>query len=83
MVNGPLVSLVISASSPLAPTKLAVSTSPASPVRASCPPIFPNHEVRTAKGIPHSMRVTVNIDLLLTSATITEAFALQKARQPG
>jgi hypothetical protein len=47
------------------------------------PPIRPDHEVRTAKGIPQSMRVTVDIDLLLTSATITEAYALQKARQRG
>ena len=45
------------------------------------PPICPDHEVRTGKGIPQSMRVTVDLDLLLTSATITEAYALQKARQ--
>ena len=47
------------------------------------PPIRPDHEVRTGKGIPQSMRVTVDLDLLLTSDTITDAYALMKARQRG
>ena len=47
------------------------------------PPFRPDHEVRTGKGIPQSMRVTVDLDLLLTSETITEAYALMKERQRG
>jgi len=47
------------------------------------PPIRPDHEVRTGKGIVRSARVTVDIDLLLTSSTITEAFHLSTARRAG
>lgn len=45
------------------------------------PPIRPDHEVRTGTGIVRSTRVTVDIDLLLTSATITEALAATRARR--
>ncbi len=47
------------------------------------PPIRPDHEVRTGKGIVRSARVTVDIDLLLTSSTITEAFHQSTARRAG
>jgi len=42
-------------------------------------PIRPDQETRTGKGIARSARVTVDIDLLLTSATITEARDATKA----
>jgi hypothetical protein len=47
------------------------------------PPIRPDHPVRTGNGIPRSMRVTVDIDLLLTSPTITEAYHRSTARRSG
>jgi hypothetical protein len=47
------------------------------------PPIRPDHEVRTGNGIPRSTRVTVDIDLLLTSPTITDAYHLSTARRAG
>jgi hypothetical protein len=45
------------------------------------PTIRPDHEVRTGPGILRSARVWVDIDLLLTSMTITEAFAATRARR--
>lgn len=47
------------------------------------PAIRPDHEVRTGSGIVRSARVWVDIDLLLTSATITEAAELSRARRVG
>lgn len=47
------------------------------------PAIRPDHEVRTGSGIVRSARVWVDIDLLLTSATITEAAELSRARRAG
>jgi hypothetical protein len=45
------------------------------------PPIRPDHQVPTGSGIPRSMRVTVDIDLLLTSPTITDAYHRSTARR--
>ena len=39
------------------------------------PPIRPDHEVRTGPGIVGSARVSVDLDLLLTATTISEAAA--------
>lgn len=47
------------------------------------PPIRPNHRVPTGKGIWPSAPMVVDIDLLLTAATITEARAATKARRSG
>lgn len=47
------------------------------------PAIRPNHEVRTGPGIVRSGRVWVDIDLLLTSSTITEAAERSRARRAG
>jgi hypothetical protein len=47
------------------------------------PPMRPDHEVRTGSGIIRSGRVWVDIDLLLTSQTITEAAELSRARRGG
>jgi len=47
------------------------------------PPIRPDHRVPTGKGIWPSAPMVVDIDLLLTSATITEARAATKARRSG
>lgn len=47
------------------------------------PAIRPDHEVRTGKGIVRSARVWVDIDLLLTSTTITEAAELTRRRRAG
>jgi hypothetical protein len=47
------------------------------------PAIRPDHEVRTGRGIVRSGRVWVDIDLLLTSATITEAAERSRARRAG
>jgi len=47
------------------------------------PAIRPDHEVRTGSGIVRSGRVWVDIDLLLTSATITEAAERSRARRAG
>lgn len=44
------------------------------------PPIRPEHPVRTGKGIPMSMHADVDIDLLLTCSTVTEAFKKTKER---
>lgn len=45
------------------------------------PPIRPDHRVPTGKGIWPSAPMVVDIDLLLTSATITEARDATKARR--
>ncbi len=45
------------------------------------PPIRPGHEVRTGRGVVRSARVWVDIDLLLTSTTITEAAERSRARR--
>ena len=45
------------------------------------PAIQPTREVRTGRGIVRSARVWVDIDLLLTAATITEASQLTRARR--
>lgn len=47
------------------------------------PPIHPDHEVRTGPGIVRSARVWVDIDLLLSSDTITEAAAESRRRHQG
>lgn len=47
------------------------------------PAIRPDHEVRTGKGIVRSARVWVDIDLLLTATTITEAAELTRGRRAG
>ena len=47
------------------------------------PPMRPAHESRTGAGIRRSMRVWADLDLLLTSATITEAHQRTKARKAG
>ncbi len=47
------------------------------------PAIRPDHDVRTGSGIVRSARVWVDIDLLLTSATITEAANTSRARRRG
>ena len=45
------------------------------------PPIRPDHKVPTGKGIWPSAPMVVDIDLLLTSATIVEAWKATKARR--
>lgn len=45
------------------------------------PPILPTRETKTGPGIVRSGRVWVDIDLLLTAPTITEALTLTKARR--
>jgi hypothetical protein len=45
------------------------------------PPIRPDHEVRTGPGVVRSARVWVDIDLLLTSNSITEAAELSRNRR--
>jgi hypothetical protein len=47
------------------------------------PAIRPDHEVRTGSGIVRSGRVWVDIDLLLTSPTITAAAAESRKRHAG
>jgi hypothetical protein len=47
------------------------------------PAIRPDHEVRTGKGIVRSARVWVDIDLLLTAKTITEAAEQTRRRHAG
>lgn len=47
------------------------------------PPIRPDHRVPTGKGTWPSAPMVVDIDLLLTSATITEARDATKARRSG
>lgn len=47
------------------------------------PPIRPDHKVATGKGIWSSGPAVVDIDLLLTSSTITGALALSRARHAG
>ena len=47
------------------------------------PAIRPDHDMRTGPGIVRSARVWVDIDLLLTSATITEAANTSRARRRG
>jgi hypothetical protein len=47
------------------------------------PPIRPDHRVPTGKGIWPSAPMVVDIDLLLTAATITEAREATKARRSG
>lgn len=47
------------------------------------PPIRPDHRVPTGKGIWPSAPMVVDIDLLLTCATITEAREATKARRSG
>lgn len=47
------------------------------------PPIRPNHRVPTGRGIWPSAPMVVDIHLLLTSATITEARAATKLRRTG
>ena len=47
------------------------------------PPIRPSREVRTGAGIVRSARVWVDIDLLLTCSTITEALQATKRRRNG
>lgn len=47
------------------------------------PAIRPDHEVKTGKGIVRSARVWVDLDLLLTSSTITEAAELSRRRRAG
>jgi hypothetical protein len=47
------------------------------------PAIRPDHEVRTGTGIVRSGRVWVDIDLLLTAPTITEAAAESRKRHAG
>ncbi len=44
------------------------------------PPIRPEQPVRTGRGIQRSMHAEVDIDLLLTCSTITEAFKKTKER---
>ena len=45
------------------------------------PPIRPDHEVRTGPSIVQANRVWCDIDLLLTSATITDALVATRARR--
>jgi len=45
------------------------------------PAIHPQHDVPTGRGIQRSARVWVDIDLLLTCATITEALQATKSRR--
>jgi hypothetical protein len=47
------------------------------------PAIRPGHEVRTGKGIVRSARVWVDIDLLLTAKTISEAADQTRQRHAG
>jgi hypothetical protein len=47
------------------------------------PAMRPAHESRTGSGIQRSMRVWADLDLLLTSSSITEAHRLTKARRAG
>ena len=47
------------------------------------PAIRPDHEVRTGKGVVRSARVWVDIDLLLTATTMTEAADLTRHRRAG
>jgi hypothetical protein len=47
------------------------------------PAIRPDHEVKTGRGIVRSARVWVDIDLLLTAKTITEAAELTRRRHAG
>ena len=47
------------------------------------PAIRPDHEVRTGAGIPRSARAWADIDLLLTSSTISEAAELTRRRHTG
>jgi hypothetical protein len=47
------------------------------------PAIRPDHEVRTGRGIVRSARVSVDIDLLLTAKTITEAADQTRRRHAG
>ena len=47
------------------------------------PPIRPDHEVRTGPGIVGSARVSVDLDLLLTATTISEAAAASRLRRAG
>ena len=44
------------------------------------PAIRPGHTVKTGRGIPMSMHAQVDIDLLLTSDSITDAFGETKER---
>jgi hypothetical protein len=45
------------------------------------PPFRPNHEVRTGAGIFRAAPVTADLDLLLTSTTVSEARDATKARR--
>jgi hypothetical protein len=47
------------------------------------PAIRPDHEVRTGRGIVRSARVWVDIDLLLTAVTISEAADQTRRRHAG
>jgi hypothetical protein len=47
------------------------------------PPFRPNHEVRTGPGIFRAAPLTADLDLLLTSSTISEARDATKARRAG
>jgi hypothetical protein len=47
------------------------------------PAIRPSHEVRTGRGIFRSARVWVDIDLLLTATTISEAAEQSRRRRAG
>ena len=47
------------------------------------PAIRPDHEVRTGSGIVRSARVCVDIDLLLTAKTISEAADQTRQRHAG
>jgi hypothetical protein len=45
------------------------------------PPIRPDHQVPTGRRIQRSARVWVDIDLLLTASSISEAWELTKQRR--
>jgi hypothetical protein len=45
------------------------------------PPIYPGSEVPSGSSVQRAMRIWADIDLLLTSATITEALKATKARR--
>ena len=45
------------------------------------PPIFPGHEVRNGPSIMRNARGWIDIDLLLTSPTITDALKATRVRR--
>jgi hypothetical protein len=47
------------------------------------PPICPDHEVRNGPSIKRNARRWIDIDLLLTSVTITDALKATRARRAG